>query len=358
MSARRALLLLVAGTATVAVLAGASAPPSPAPSAPSTSSSTTRDTTAIWGVRPATADGKPDSRTHFTLQGAPGSTITDTALVSNLSTAPLTLSVYGTDAFDTNTGQFDLLAHDRKPTDIGSWMTFGSSTIGVPANGSIAVPFTITIPAAATPGDHAGGVVVSLVTLGAGQSVHLDTRVAVRVYLRIPGNLRPRLAIGPVTAQYTGGQGPMSNGSVTVTYTVTNPGNIRLRAKQSINVAGPFGIGLASLSPADLPELLPGQTATFTQTVSGVFPAGPITATVNLSPYPDAEQPVGQTIAPISGDATVYAWPWLLIGIVVILLVLGVVFWLWRRRRSLSRLDAAMLAAHDKALEEVGGGQR
>ncbi len=344
----------------------ASAAPTPTPTPASTtqpgtggSQPSTADTgTRVWGVRPASAAGQPDARTHFTLQSNPGSTLTDQALVTNLSDTTTTFSVYGTDAFNTATGQFDLLAADRKPSDLGSWMTFDNPTVTVPARGSVVVPFWVVVPATATPGDHAAGFVVSLITLGAGgtQNVNVDSRVAVRVYLRIPGNLKPRLEVGPVTASYTGVGNPFGGGSVAVTYTVTNTGNIRLRAKQNITVAGLFGWKVGNSTPADLPEILPGQSATFQSTLEDVFPAGPLTVSVNEAPYPDPEQPVGQSIAPVTGSTTVWSVPWLLLILLVVVILGGASVWWWRRRRHLSRLDSAMIAAREETLQEVRTG--
>lgn len=362
--ARWAFALAGVVTATLAFAPSAQAAPTPSPSPSSGTGGTqpsTKDTgNRVWGVRPASADGKPDARTHFTLQATPGATLTDQALVTNLSDSAVTFSVYGTDAFNTTSGQFDLLSADRKPSDLGSWMTFTEPTITVAAKGSVAVPFSVVVPASATPGDHAAGVVVSLITLGTGgdQNVNVDSRVAVRVYLRIPGNLKPRLAVGPVTATYTGVTNPFGGGSLGVTYTVTNPGNIRLRAKQSITVTGPFGWQVATLAPADLAEVLPGQSATVSATLTDVFPAGPLTVSVTEAPYPDPEQPVGQAIAPVSASATVWAMPWLLVLIALIVIVGGLGVWWWRRRRVLSRLDAAMITAREETLEEVRAGGR
>ncbi len=55
----------------------------------------------------------------------------------------------------------------RKPVDLGSWIHFAQPLVTIPAGKSVAVPFTVAIPATATPGDHAGGVVVSLTTKSA-----------------------------------------------------------------------------------------------------------------------------------------------------------------------------------------------
>jgi hypothetical protein len=299
-------------------------------------------------MRPANASGKPDNRTHFTLQGLPGGALNDQVVVSNASKVAATFSIYGTDAFNTPTGAFDLLPAAAKPVDVGSWVSFPQSEVTIPAGGSVSVPFKVTIPALATSGDHAGGVVVSLAT---GTNVRLDTRVAVRLYLRIAGLLRPLLGVQDVAATYHGVGDPFGKGRVTITYTVTNPGNIRLRSHPSAVVTALFGAVVGRAKAGDLTELLPGQRATFSLEVTGVFPAGPLTGTVELQPYPDPEQPVGQSVPLASGSGGVWAVSWFLVLLILVLLVLiGVLvrYVLVRLRR---RREAARAAERQAAKE-------
>jgi hypothetical protein len=162
--------------------------------------------------------------------------------------------------------------------------------------------------------------------------------VAVRLYLRVPGFLRPTLGVTYVTPTFTGSTlNPFATGGVDVTYTVINTGNIRLQSHPSVTVKSAlFGATLAQVKPADLAEILPGQEVTYSAHLEGVYPAGPLTVTVALQPYADPEQPVGQAIPSFSGDATIWAIPWLVL--LVIVLILGglafLVLWMVRRRRG------------------------
>ncbi|OLB79975.1 MAG: hypothetical protein AUI14_08705 [Actinobacteria bacterium 13_2_20CM_2_71_6] len=350
-----ALVCLAAAVAPVALPTTANAsPPARVPA-----QTPRQDNNVAWGVRPATTDGRPDARTHFTLQSVPGGSIVDTALITNVSKVPVTFSVYGTDAFNTPEGQFDLLSAEHKPVDIGQWMVFASNTVTVPAGASVAVQFKVVVPANATPGDHAGGVVVSLLTQGTGndKKVNVDTRVAVRVYLRVPGNLRPRLGVGPVTVKYHGTSNPFGRGKVDVSYTVTNPGNIRLQSHPTLTVSGPFGNTLVKVTPKDLPELLPNQTVTYTTTIDHVFPQGPLTVKASLVPYADPLQPVGQAIPAVSGEGYVWAVPWTLL-LVILIVVAGLALLWWRKRRQLwTRVGAAVRTLRRESAQPVGAGQ-
>ena len=293
-----------------------------------------------WALRPAGKDGKPDARTHFTLQSYPGKTISDAALLTNSSPVAVTFRVYGTDAFNTPAGAFDLLAAARKPTDVGSWMVFPQGAVTVAAGRSVVLPFKINVPAGATPGDHAGGVVVSTMSTAAkqGQKVNIESRVAVRVYLRIPGNLQPLLAVSTIDARYHGVRSPVGRGRVTVKYTITNRGNIRLTSDPTITLSNALGHKIASKDLGRLPELLPHQSATFTAEAVNVFPAGPLTTKIALAGFADPQQPVGQTIPAVAGSAYVWAVSWVLVGLIGLVLLILLALLRWRRRQLLGRL--------------------
>lgn len=342
-------LLSVAACAAVAALVV----PGPAYAAPKD------DGVRSWSLRPAGPDGKPDSRTHFTLQSELNQKVSDKALLTNQSKVPVAFNVYGTDAFNTAKGDFDLLSAAKRPVDIGAWMTFPGRVVTVPAGKTVVIPFTIAVPPNASPGDHVGGVVASLADVSGGDRVNVDTRVALRVYLRVPGLLRPLLSISNVGANFHAVTNPFGKGKATVRYTVDNPGNIRLRAHVTITVKSAFGTTLAKVTPPDLPELLPNGNVTFTTEVGRIFPAGPVTVQIGLAPLPDPQQPVGQAIAPVSASGSLWAISWTLASLIVLVILLALSVWLMLRRRLRSRLDRAMLAAREEALTEkttIAGG--
>lgn len=344
--------LVVALGTTVPGPAYAAPTPTPTPTPAKPSKPPVQDNgVRTWSVRPANAKGSPDNRTHITVQGDPGTRLVDRVLVTNSSIVPVAFEVYGTDAYNTPDGLFDLLPANAKPLDIGNWFSFAHPVVTIPAGASVAVPFTLTIPSSAVPGDHAGGVVVSLAS-AKGPGVHLDSRVAVRVYLRVPGHLRPNLTTENVGLVYHGVANPFGHGYVNVTYKVTNPGNIRLQAHVKITIKNVFGSTLATVTPKDLGELLPGQSATYHARVRHIFPAGPLTATVALQPYPDPAQPVGQAVPANSKDGYTWAMPWLLTLLIVLILGAGAALWIVRRRKVLSQLDRAMVLAREETLKE------
>jgi hypothetical protein len=283
-----------------------------------------------WAVRPAGPKG-PSGRDYFVYSVSPGQTINDKVSVSNLSDRAQTFRVYATDAFNTADGSFTLLTADKTATGLGRWVTFREGAYRIKAGRTIQVPFTLKVPHDATPGDHGGGIIASLTqqqTTAQGQRVNVDRRVAARVYLRADGPVAPALQ---VSALRTGYDAPLAgSGRMNVTYTVRNTGNVRVTALARIGAQGPLGLALGKQVSRRIPELLPGNSYTFTERIAGVVPAGRLTTSVRLSPtYPQTGRPVAAR--PVIRRTSLWHVPWLVAGGAV---VLAAGFLYARRRRA------------------------
>jgi hypothetical protein len=193
---------------------------------------------------------------------------------------------------------------------------------------SVEVPFAITLPDGAAPGDYVGGILTSPAqAAGAGASV-VYRRVGIRIRLRVAGAIKPSLSVESVRVHYSHTPNPLGKGDATVTYTIHNTGNAILTARQAVSASGPFGrwaIGVTKI--ADSPPLLPGDIWKESVALHGVAPALRLRATVTLVPLlTDA----AGSIAPLAATkASGHAWtvPWsLLLGIIVLcgLVVAGV----------------------------------
>lgn len=327
--------------------------PAPAP-APSAKDDPSRDT---WAVSPGGAEnGGPSTRPNFTYDLAPGATIRDAATIWNYSDLQRTFKVYAQDAFTTAAGGVDLRTADQAPTDVGSWVAFDTPSITVPPRSGVTVPLTITVPADATPGDHSGGIVASLLTgapetEGRDQVVMIDHRVGLRLYLRVTGALNPGVAIEDLQTDYDR-SGPLASGDVVVTYTVRNTGNVRLRAGQVITVTGPFGWEAGRLEAGDLPELLPGAALRRSERLTGIAPAVRLTTEVTLTPFAVAGGSDDEGgAAPVAASTTVWALPWL---VVVILVLLAGGIEAVRRVRGRRRPPAPPVTGEEREVAGVG----
>lgn len=289
--------------------------------------------TATFGIQPKP---NPTERAAFSYNATAGASVRDTVVVSNFGDQPLTLHVYANDAINTTDGGFDLRPSADAPKDAGGWVKFddGKPFQTVPPKSKVEMPFTLSVPANASPGDHAAGIVAALVmpsTDAKGNRVNVEQRVGSRIYLRVAGGLTAQLSVTHASVDYHGTWNPFGSGSADITYLITNTGNVRLGAAQSVHVTTPLGGTVTATGLKDFEQLLPGNSVRVTTKVTGIFPAFSATAHISVEPKAlpgDLDPKAIGTEG--TADMTPIPWPDLL----VLVLVLGLGFlWLRRRRR-------------------------
>ncbi|MBV7700022.1 hypothetical protein [Streptomyces sp. TRM70350] len=171
-----------------------------------------------WSVAP-TGGGRP----AFYAEGAPGTALRDTVSVTNRTRHPLTLRLTGT----------------------GVPVTFADAGIRVPARTRADIPFTVTVPERAAPGDRPGTIVVRD---GDGRSQTVPLR------LRIGGPELSALTVEKVAVR-----------GDHITYDLVNRGTTDLVPTLSVHVDGVFGT-LLDRAPRTLPvELAPGRRLHLTE---------------------------------------------------------------------------------------------
>lgn len=321
---RNALLWAIASAVAFVALA---ASPAGAKAAPKPTTPTTRVLPSnpslppaivnSWALAPSgDTPGQPGTRPDLSYELNPGTEVQDSVTLFNYSNTQLNFRIYATDAFNNADGQFDLLTGDKTPVDAGSWVKLPQANITVPALASAVLPITLKVPPDATPGDHAAAVLASSQAQGTGPDgkiVNLDRRTGSRVYVRVSGPLTPKLDIVRIHGVYHPALNPLS-GSLDVTYTVRNRGNERLAAAQKLVLKAPFGIGLDKATPANLPELLPGNSVTLHARFNGV----PATALVldGISLQPVAAQGTSSANPAARGrTGRVLAVPWTVLAV-------------------------------------------
>jgi len=321
-----------------------------------------------WSVTPAT-DKAPDSRELFaygTLK--PGTTISDHVAVLNRSAQSVAFSIYATDASGTTAnGALTLLPANNKPTDIGSWATFpghvSQLTTIIPGGKGIIEPFTLTVPRRATPGDHIGGMIASVGVPhrnAAGQMVTLYQRIAVPIELRVAGKLHAALRVDSVSVGFSNPVNPFGGGSVTVSYSVTNTGNVKLTGTQVVSVSGSLA-GSTTVRAPKLPTVLPGDSIQYTVSAKGLYPAGSVAAHITVTPgWPANTTALPTPLTLASASSSMFAVPWALI--VLIILLAGGGYggwrtWRWRRRTHLAEVAIAAEQARLETERRLLGSQ-
>ncbi|MFC0507457.1 WxL protein peptidoglycan domain-containing protein [Micromonospora costi] len=306
-----------------------------------------------WTVRTA-SNSYGAARSSYSYSVNPGGTISDAMVVANRGPVPLNLSVYAADGFTTDAGQLDLVTRDAKSVAVGAWVRADRASVAVQPGKTVQVPFSVTIPDNATPGDYVGGILTSLTQPDQAQGINVDRRLGIRIKLRVGGELKPTLAIENLHVSYAGTVNPFGTGDATVTYTIHNTGNAALSSTQKVSVSGPFGSLRASASeiPAS-PELLPGESWKVTVPVHDVAPTVRLAATATLTPMlTDASGSV-TPLKPVETTAHGWAVPWTLTVLVVVLIAIVVAAILLSRRnreRRKQREDVRVQEAVEQAL--------
>jgi hypothetical protein len=314
------------------------------------------DSDGIAGA-PSADGGVDQARSRFSYQVEPGQTIQDEYLAENTGTTEQAVTVYATDAFNADDGSFSLLEGDATATGAGHWVTFANGTnrieVTLAPGAQQVLPFTVTTPADAGPGDHAGGIIIS--ALSPSGQVTVDRRVGIRLYVRVKGLLQPGLTISSIETSYQGSINPFA-GDATMKITLTNTGNVSLSANTVSQVRGLFGIPLSGLTDQKIPEMLPGNSRTVSLVVPGVGawvylnPHVSLAATVDEDALNAGVLPTGER----SSDLFVVPWAFL-----ILLLLVGLTWLIVRlsRKRDATRaaawIEYTEAEARRKAREET-----
>ena len=313
--------------------------------------------TISWSAVGATPKG-PNGHYQFVYCNIkPGTVIKDWVELYNRGTAQAAFLTYGADATGT-TLQSSLiyLQVSQKSKDLGTWVSFYASptqptapqgSFVMPGGHGIIEPFTVTVPRNATPGDHTGGLMVQVSVPqknAKGQQVIVYSRIALPILLRVIGPLHSGLQVQSISTGFSNSINPFGPSSAGISYSVTNTGNVRMSGTQLLKVTGAFGMS-ATVKPPQLPTILPGDSVRVSATVGGLYPAGPFTANVTVSPaWPRSTLSVPSlALTTAASSASFFAVPWALLGFIVLLA--GASFGIWRFLQWRSRSRAADMAA-------------
>ncbi|NXY98068.1 hypothetical protein HYE82_27580 [Streptomyces sp. BR123] len=237
-----------------------------------------------WTAAPA-AGGAGSARPAFYLAGVPGTVLEDRLALDNPSGRERTLTLRGADAQDTADGGFTVRPA-ADPAGGGSWISFGTAaTVRIPARTRAVVPFTVTLPPAALPGDHPAAVVAAE---AAGREA------GVRVHLRVGGPALAALTVEDVSVR---GRGTRAE----VGYTLVNRGNVPLAPGLSLRAEGLFGAVPGRPHRALPVELLPGQRVRLSEPWPGAPRLDDVDLTLTVT-APGA--------APASARASARLVPW------------------------------------------------
>ncbi|MCF2534021.1 WxL protein peptidoglycan domain-containing protein [Yinghuangia soli] len=289
-----------------------------------------------WSIDPLVPDGTTqNSRRYFFLEGAPGTTIQDVAIVANTSQKAITFTLFGSDATNTpRDGGFALDRAEDPRDEVGAWIQIPESqrTLTLQPGQRAQVPFSITIPANARPGDHIGGVVaLNNAIEGTKQEgdiqINVQRQIGARVYLRVAGNIVPGMNIENVRIERDA-NAFFGTGKATIHYTIVNRGNIIVRPRFDVEATGLFGRSLMKHPAGDeIPvELMPGQSVEMRQEWNSAPRFDRVTVKIKAT----AEDGL---VSKSSTSYTAVPWPALLV-LAVLLIGAGLAWQYFRRPKG------------------------
>ena len=296
---------------------------------------------------PAT-NGQPDkSRAHFDYQLNPGQPAKDSIYVYNPGTTSQEVTLYARDAFTDAKGSFLVQGESDQPADVGSWVTFMKGektfTMTLKPHGYRTISFDVATPTNAGPGDHVGAIVVSAVT--AGDQLNIVRRVAVRLYARLSGQISPRLEVSNLQISNSASILNPFDSTSTVSYDITNTGNVELAADVSVQPKGLFSTDSGAAVSTRVTNLLPGSKQTVKVKLNGLVQSGVAAALVTYSGvlpsnYQSANQPRGQ----VDVSSGTVPWAWIIwLALVVAVIVVWRIAVVARRNRPLTEQEHASI---------------
>ncbi|MFJ7197854.1 MULTISPECIES: hypothetical protein [unclassified Streptomyces] len=281
-AARLALAVLLCALVMTPVAAAATGP-APHPGA------------VAWTARPAVSGSGAGGRPYFYLEGPPGTVLQDRLSVTNPGRSPVTVRLSGADG----TG-------GKGATGTGRWLRTAATEVTVPARTRADVPFTVTVPAGATPGDHSGAIAVR----GGGRSVDVQVR------LRVGGPTLAALTVEDVTVS-----------GRTIHYTLVNRGNAVLAPRIAVRADGVFGTLLRREARTLPVRVRPGQRIRLTEPWRDVPALDSATVRLRVTAAGGAQ-----------GEATARAvfvpWAPLTAGALLVTVAAGAGAYALRRRRA------------------------
>lgn len=241
------------------------------------------------GGKPATPDASnPRTKTIFVKKIAPGTSLSDAVAVTNSGSEPKTVTVYAADSVPSSGGAFACAQAVETPKQAGKWIAMSQASVDIPAGATVTVPFTITVPKDAEPGETNGCIVLQEkkdATVEGG--ISLNFRTAIRAAILVEGAIRKEVS--------TVGVDVSSKGSgVTVSPIVKNTGNVSVDVDVTGQLKTIFGTVIREHN--DTFPLLRDQLTSWNIELPKPFWGGFVWATYKLS-YDQSANYIGTTNA-------------------------------------------------------------
>lgn len=193
---------------------------------------------------------------------------------------------------------------------LGSGAAFATDgSGGDPVADGIGLSFTVPGPPATSVGSSAGPVV-----LGSGGSSGAAATVTPQPSAAPPAadefDLGGVLYLSGISSTTTPSINPLG-GTANVWITVRNVSKTTFSSTAAFSLTGPVGNPVATTDPVDVTDLKPGETRVVSAELPGTGQWTVLTAHVTLTPPETVD---GNTLTPVTRDATLLIAPWLVLA--------------------------------------------
>lgn len=271
------------------------------------------------GGRPANPQsGNERTKSIFVKTIAAGESANDAVEVVNSTGKVKRVQVYATDSVRSSGGAFACAQAADAVKAVGGWISPRTTTVTVPADQSVKVPFTINVPKTADVGEQNGCIVIQEQTDPTFQGgIGISFRTAIRVAVLVPGDITKKLAA-------TGLKVAEKGDKVILSPSAKNTGNVSVDTKVNTKIKSIFG-KTASSSDNTFP-VLRGERAEWNIESNKPFWGGFYIASYNLS-YDSSDNFIGSTnnknIKTVAGQSKLFFAPPSAVALIVELLALA-----------------------------------
>ena len=295
-------------------------------------------TSGGFGAAPAHPDpNDPATRAYFKAVLAPGQSYSDEVLVTSSSDTALSLIISPVDGLTGQTSGAVYANREAPVRKAGTWVTPSISALSLAPGAQALVPFQVTVPPDATPGDHLAGIAVENAkpeqAAGGQFAVTEVFRTVIGVDVTVPGPAEPQLHLGKMVLEALPG-----TKVATLTIVLGDNGRKLVKPRLAVSLRGPSGYR-RNLN-RQLDTVLPGDTINYPfiwpdSLVSGTYQAT-VRATGGVSPVSvSATLQLGKTLRGAANPnlpSTDHTLRWLVLLIVTIGLLGLVGIGVWRAR--------------------------
>jgi len=297
--------------------------------------------------------GGVTNRSTFSYKLDPGAKQSDSVVVQNLSNEEKTVVLYVANAFTTSGGLLGVKANEQAKTGPVEWLAFTTklpnNTFKLKGLTAVTVPFVITVPPNAPPGDYAFGIAVAPEAINpdavAGQNtVQVLQAAASLVELRVSGPLIPIVRVGSLKITSEPKLIPgVIDGSSKVSFELVNIGNQRINTVIRIIERNIFNQVIHEEPAIQVGNVLPGSHLKLSRSWDNdPYIKGSITVEVTTG-----------TASSATRSSNFWSVSWRTF-VIPLLLVAAIFLLRWRIRRRRELRDEAELAALKSGVAPTG----